>query len=188
AASARRSRSCRFTQFQGSIGPSRPPDRTTGVPVVGLSLRAHMRPLALAITLAYADARAATITVTDGDDAGTAATCTLRQAIVSANKNAHGSSACSDGSGADTIVFADALAASTITLAGSELAITGPLTIVGSGQTIDANHASRVMYVGNTTMSASNLTLTNGDFPGNSGAGLFVIGSTVYLDQVVVSG
>jgi predicted outer membrane repeat protein len=147
-----------------------------------------VRPLALAITLAHADARAATITVTDGGDAGTSSTCTLRQAIVSANKNAHGSSACSDGSGADTIVFADALAASTITLAGSELAITGPLTIIGSGQTIDANHASRVMYVGNTTMSASNLTLTNGDFSGNSGAGLFVIGSTVNLDQVVVSG
>src|SRR5215475_1796998 len=83
---------------------------------VGLSLRVHVRPLALAVTIACADARAATITVTDGGDVGTASTCTLRQAIVSANKDAHGTSTCLDGSGADTIAFADALVGSTITL------------------------------------------------------------------------
>ncbi len=155
---------------------------------MGLSLPSGVRPLALAVTLAYADARAATITVTDPGDSGTGSTCTLRQAIVSANKNAHGSSSCADGSNDDTIVFADALVGSTITLGGTSLAVTGPLTIVGSGQTIDANHLSRVLYVGFTTLSASNLTLVNGAFPGNSGAGIFVITSTVDLANVVVSG
>lgn len=147
-----------------------------------------MRPLALAVTLACADARAATITVTDAGDAGTASTCTLRQAIVSANKNAHGTSTCVDGTNSDTIVFADALVASTITLGGTSLAVSGPLTIVGSGQTIDANHASRVLYVLSTTLTASDIALVNGSAPGQSGAGLFVASSTVYLTNVVVSG
>lgn len=148
-----------------------------------------MRPLALAVSLAMAGATsAATIVVTDGEDAGTAATCTLRQAIASANKNAHGTSTCLDGSGDDTIMFADTLIGSTITLAGTELAVTAPLTIIGSGQTLDANHLSRVMYVGNTTFSASALTLINGATPGNSGAGMEMIGSTVYLDDVAISG
>lgn len=155
---------------------------------VGLSWPAGVRPIALAVTLACANARASTITVTDPGDAGTATTCTLRQAIVSANKNAHGSSACADGTNSDTIVFADALVGSTITLGGASLAVTGPLTIVGSGQTLDANHLSRVLYVGFTTLSASNLTLVNGAVPGSSGAGMFVIGSNVGLDQVVISG
>ena len=154
-----------------------------------LSLFAPMRPLALAVSLAFAQATgAATITVTDGGDSATATTCTLRQAIVSANKNAHGTSTCLDGSGDDTIVFADSLIGSTITLAGSELAVTAPLTIIGSGQTLDANHLSRVMYVGNTTFSASALALINGATPGNSGAGMEVTGSTVYLDGVAISG
>ena len=87
--------------------------------------------MALAVALAFAEAGAgaATITVTDGGDAGTGSTCTLRQAIVSANKNAHGASSCIDGNGDDTIVFDDALVGSTITLSGTELTVTSPLTI-----------------------------------------------------------
>ena len=154
-----------------------------------LSLRPELRPLALAVSLAFAatDGHSATIVVTDGGDAGAASTCTLRQAIVSANKNAHGESACISGDNSDTIIFDDSLVNSTITLGGTELAVTTPLTIVGSGQTIDANHASRVMYVGFTTLSASNISLTNGSISGNSGGGMFVLSSTVSLGNVVVS-
>ncbi|HEY2396145.1 MAG TPA: right-handed parallel beta-helix repeat-containing protein [Rudaea sp.] len=130
---------------------------------------------------------AATIVVTDGGDAGTASTCTLRQAIVSANKNAHGESTCVSGDNSDTIIFDDSLVNSAITLGGTELAVTTPMSILGSGQTIDANHASRVMYVGFTTFAASNISLANGSIPGNSGGGLFVLSSTVSLDTVVVS-
>jgi hypothetical protein len=156
---------------------------------VRLPLHPELRPLALAVSLALAatSGRAATIVVTDGGDAGTASTCTLRQAIVSANKNAHGDSTCISGDNSDTIVFDDSLVNSTITLDGTELAVTNPLTILGSGQTIDANHASRVMYVGFTTFSASNIGLTNGSIAGNSGGALFLLSSTVSLDTVVVS-
>jgi hypothetical protein len=157
---------------------------------VQLPLRAKLRPLGLAVSMAFSatNSHAATITVTDAGDAGTATTCTLRQAIVSANKNAHGDSSCVDGDNDDTVRFADALVGSTITLGGSELAVTAPLTIEGSGQTLDANHASRVMYVGFTTLKASNLNLVNGASPGNSGGGMFLFFSTVSLSGVTVSG
>src|SRR5262252_5676972 len=149
-----------------------------------------MRPLALAVSLALVDAsaHAATITVTDGGDSGSSSTCTLRQAVVSANKNAHGASSCADGSDDDMILFDDALVGSTITLGGTELAVTSPMTIIGSGQTIDGNNASRVMYVGHATLSASHLKLVNGNADGNSGGGMEVLFSTVSLDDVGVSG
>jgi len=140
------------------------------------------------MAFAATNSHAATIMVTDAGDAGTETTCTLRQAIVSANKNAHGDSTCIDGDNNDTVRFADALVGSTVTLSGSELAITAPLKIEGSGQTIDANHASRVMYVGFTTLTASNLNLINGASPGNSGGGMFLFFSTVSLSGVTVSG
>jgi hypothetical protein len=153
-------------------------------------MRAQLRPLGLAVSMAFAatNSHAATIMVTDAGDAGTETTCTLRQAIVSANKNAHGDSSCIDGDNDDTVRFADALVGSIITLSGSELAVTAPLKIEGSGQTIDANHASRVMYVGFTTLTASNLNLINGASPGNSGGGMFLFFSTVSLSGVTVSG
>jgi parallel beta-helix repeat protein/predicted outer membrane repeat protein len=144
----------------------------------------------LAVSLAFAatSARAATIVVTDGGDAGTASTCTLRQAIVSANKNAPGESTCISGDNSDTIIFDDSLVNSTITLGGTELAVTTPLTLIGSGQTIDANHASRVMYVGFTTLAASNLNMINGASSGSSGGGMFLFFSTVSLSGMTISG
>ena len=61
-------------------------------------------------------ANAATITVTTGDDAGDATSCTLRQAILAANSDTV-QGTCSPGSGDDTIAFAPALAAATIKMA-----------------------------------------------------------------------
>jgi hypothetical protein len=151
--------------------------------------RKHPVSLAIALAIASAPAGAATIFVTDGGDAGTSATCTLRQAIDSANKNTHGeTSNCIDGSGADTIVFDPALAGATITLAGSQLAIKSPIEIVGSGQTLDAGQASRVLSVDVTTFAASDIALVNGVAQGNSGAGLLITGSTVTLSGVSISG
>ena len=167
-------------------------DRLSAVGKKGVEvrLRNQLRPLSLAVALALADApaHAATIVVTDGGDNGSGTTCTLRQAIESANKNKRGMTACMDGSGNDTIQFAENLVGSTITLAGTELDVKGPLTLAGSGQTIDAGNASRVMYVGFTTLNASNIDLVNGAAPGNSGAGLFVLSSTVSLTNVGISG
>lgn len=153
-------------------------------------LKVRLRPIALAVSLTFANASAdaAMLLVTDGGDSGDATTCTLRQAIISANKDAHGTSSCADGSGSDTIVFADSLVDSTITLSGEELVVKAPLSIQGSGQIIDANHASRAMYVGFTSLSASSLTLINGTADGNSGGGMFLLTSTVDLHDVSVAG
>ncbi|HEX4480452.1 MAG TPA: IPTL-CTERM sorting domain-containing protein [Rudaea sp.] len=132
--------------------------------IVG-SLRARrLLPLAIALALGVPAVDAATITVTTGGDAGTASTCTLRQALDSANNDSAGSSTCTAGSGADTVDFAANLRNSTITLAGQPLSIASDLTLTGSGQTIDANDLSTVMYIDPAaTAYLSDLTLTGGN-------------------------
>ncbi|MHB8447097.1 MAG: choice-of-anchor Q domain-containing protein, partial [Rudaea sp.] len=148
-----------------------------------------LRPLSQAVALALAagGAHAASITVTDGGDAGTPTTCTLRQAIASANTDsAQGS--CPAGSGADTITFAPALANSTIALQYGQLLVYSSVTISGSGQTIQAARNSRVMSInhyGNTapTVNLTDLTLTGGNYSG-PGAGLAISYSTAPLRPV----
>jgi hypothetical protein len=156
------------------------------------------RPLGLAIALAFAavNAHAITISVNDGGDAASPTGCTLRDAITAVDTGAFalpGPDPCSaTSSGAfgssDTISFDVALASSTITLLQGQLAISAPLTITGSGQTIDANAANRALYVTATT-SASNLTFTNGSIDGN-GSAIFVGGAsnTLTLTNTGVSG
>ncbi|HET9048659.1 MAG TPA: choice-of-anchor Q domain-containing protein [Chiayiivirga sp.] len=133
----------------------------------------HPLVAAVALALGLGSAHAATITVTSGGDAGSGSTCTLRQAIEAANTDAVVGS-CAAGSGDDVIQFAGGLANSTITLAGTELAVSANLQIVGSGQTLDANDTSRVLNVADgVTLLASNLTVTGGQTAG-SGGGIFV--------------
>ena len=162
-----------------------------------------IHPLTLASSLALAahGLHAATITVTDGGDVGTASTCTLRQAIDSARNDAAGSSSCVAGSGGDTIAFGAALKNSTISLAGGQLVLDGAIDIAGSGQTIDALAASRVMYIAyGANVGLSNLTLTNGDAGGIGGGGISIGGllsegstppsqdtATVVLDHVRIT-
>jgi hypothetical protein len=137
-----------------------------------------LRPLSQAVALALAagGAHAASITVTDGGDPGTAGTCTLRQAIVSANADS-AQGTCTAGSGADTITFASGLANSTIALQYGQLLINSSVTISGSGQTIVAGGNSRVMEISNAntvaSVTVSNLTLTGGNYSG-PGAGLAI--------------
>ena len=137
-----------------------------------------LRPLSQAVALALAagGAHAASITVTDGGDAGTASTCTLRQAIVSANSDS-AQGTCAPGSGADTITFAAGLANSTIALQYGQLLINSSVTIGGSGQTIVAGSNSRVMEISSTnavaTVTLSDLTLSGGSYNG-PGAGLAI--------------
>jgi hypothetical protein len=120
-----------------------------------------LRPLSQAVALALAagGAHAASITVTDGGDPGTAGTCTLRQAIVSANADS-AQGTCTAGSGADTITFASGLANSTIALQYGQLLINSSVTISGSGQTIVAGGNSRVMEISNANTVAS-VTVSN---------------------------
>lgn len=160
----------------------------------GLSTRITRRPLTIAVTLALGlsmgNAHAASITVTDGGDAGTPTTCTLRQAIEAANTDA-AVGACTAGAGADNISFNAALVNATITLGGTELLVTDDLTITGSGQTIDANGASRVLNLASSTnLTASNLSITGGATSGyNGGGGIYAYdASTLTLTACTISG
>lgn len=140
------------------------------------------RPLVAAIVLALGvgGAHAATITVRDDGDAGGSESCTLRQAIVSANLDNASASVCMAGAGADTIDFAAGLTGATITLAHGQLEVVGTLGIYGSDQIIDADGSSRVLNVASAaTLSASKLTLTGGDQA--KGGGIYVAGSDPYL-------
>jgi CSLREA domain-containing protein len=175
----------------------------------------HRRqPLALAIALAVAAnlAHGATITVTSpGDtDITDGSTCTLRQAIITmqdgvnipppmymvegncrtyANTNP-------DGFGTnDTIVFGTQVPSnSTIGLSEVGLFVGGlatPLTIQGSGQTIDANNKSTVLAVVGSTLTVDSLTLSGGNAgPGPSqGGGVFAAyQATLTLNNCTISG
>lgn len=151
--------------------------------------------LAAAIALAFgtASATAATITVTSTDDNFRASTCNLRNAIGSFNVGALQGSCTMTGTFGtdDTLTFAPALANSTITLAHGELAITATLTIAGSGQTIDANYSSRVMYLYDANLIASDLTLTHGYAGavgrGANGAGIYQYRGNATLTDVTIS-
>ncbi len=99
---------------------------------------------------------------------------TLREAIQAANTDASvdGSVA---GSGADTITFDSALSGQTITLGGTELAITEALTIdataLASNVIVNANNTSRIFNItassGDFTLAG--LTLTGGRTIGDNG-------------------
>lgn len=146
---------------------------------------------AVALALAAGGAHAASITVTDGGDAGTASTCTLRQAIESSNARSSAGSACTAGTGIDTIAFVPALANASIALTQGELLVLNGATITGSGQTIQQTTAnSRVLNIHSNaiyTVSLSDLTLSGGN-NAPAGGGIVIYGSHVVLDQVTISG
>lgn len=127
--------------------------------------------------LGYAGtAAAAMITVTDGDDAGSGSTCTLRQAIASASTDDAGSSTCTAGSGADTIVFAAGITTVTLGASGHLLVSgAGAVTISGgpAGVTIDGNNAYRVFDISTTAgVSFDHLTIQHGKVTNDYGAGI----------------
>jgi len=146
-----------------------------------MTMRVTLRSARLAAAIAIAVGSAETtnadvITVTTGGDAGTASTCTLRQAIQSANNDTGAGTGCADGTGTDTITFASILSGATITLTQGQLSIYTSLAIEGSGQTIDAAGPSRVLFISGsgTSLDASGLTVTGGA-PGDtySGGGIY---------------
>jgi hypothetical protein len=151
--------------------------------------------LAAAIALAFGatSATAATIAVTSTDDNFHASTCNLRNAITSFKVGALQGSCTMTGTFGDndTVTFAPALANSTITLARGELTIAGLVTIVGSGQTIDADYGSRVMYLNHAIVTASDLTLTHGYAGGTgrgaNGAGMYLYNANATLTGVTIS-
>jgi CSLREA domain-containing protein len=142
--------------------------------------------LATTITavLAFAAPAAADTFVvnTTADDTGTCATsCSIRQAIVSAEQN---------GPGPDTIQ----IPANEYSLTQGPLQITTPVTITGAAanQTyIYATQGSRVFQIAGTTAAISRLTMAGGTATaaaGYFGGNLWAQSSTVTLDHVRVTG
>src|SRR5689334_10044858 len=140
----------------------------------------------IAALLAFAAPAAADTFVvnTTADNPGTcAASCSLRQAIVSSGQT----------DGPDTIQ----LPAGEYTLttdAGGPLQITSPVTITGAAANatfIYAAPGSRVFQIAGTTAAISRLTMANGVATANSGyfgGNLWAQSSTVTLDHVRVTG
>ncbi len=137
----------------------------------------------------------AIITVTSiADDLIVNGQVTLREAIQAANTNSRvdGSTA---GSGADTIQFAAGLAGQTITLGGTQLQITSPLTINGLGATqlsISGNNTSRIFEVlADNSVTISGLTLTQGKADNGGGivnSGILTISNSTISGNSVVYG
>src|SRR5829696_6298833 len=156
---------------------------------------ALVRPFAILLVLLFAaGARAATITVTRGDDRNAACDpgvdCSLREAVALANSQA----------GDDTILF-DVPVPATITLTDGEIAITSNVVIRGPGVpdysfaddlVISGNNATRIFAIsGATTVTISGLTLTGGNGIGASpavqgGGAIRAGGSLLTLDTVRV--
>jgi hypothetical protein len=107
---------------------------------------------ALALALGQALlARAATITI-DG------VTCTLAEAIDSANNDNAAGNGCVDGSGVDILDLQ-----TDVTLSALLPDITSNITLQGNGHTVDGNDAFRVLYVqANGDLTLTNATITGG--------------------------
>ena len=127
--------------------------------------------LAFAVSQAISmPVEAALITVTSNADTSGAnsSSCTLRDAILSANTNsAVSGSSCTAGAGDDIIEFSNSLANQRITLSLGELPeITSGISINGLGQNetlIDANNRSRIFTISlGGSLTVHELTLTNG--------------------------
>jgi CSLREA domain-containing protein len=155
-----------------------------------------------------ASASAASIVVNSAaDPTGTSSQCTLRQAIDAANSDTTPTgSNCVQGSGTDTITFAQSILPAHITLTG-ELAPATDMTIQGqtadpSQVTVDGDNQFRVFEIigadpgGGTpgpTVTLSGLTVTKGHYfyPGpmpQGGAGIAVdFNSILTVDHTVVT-
>src|SRR5260370_25575596 len=127
-------------------------------------------------------AHAATITVTSTDDSGLF-NGTLRQALAAA----------ADG---DTIDF-NLTYPATITLTTGQLNVDKNVTISGPGAntlTVNGNAASRVFHIASgKTVTISDLTITNGavmrgNFPDDSGGGIYNDHATLTMNNCTVSG
>lgn len=145
-----------------------------------LPLKATLFSFVLLMFAATGAARAATLTVTNTNDAGAGS---LRQAIISAASG-------------DTIVFDATVFASaqTINLTSGELSIGKNLTISGTGArrlTVQRSSSSatnfRVFNVASGIVNISGMTISNGNDSGG-GSGLLNLNGTVTLNNVTVSG
>jgi CSLREA domain-containing protein len=157
--------------------------------------------LSTALTLLLAGtARAATIQVDSSADTPAPGSCTLREAINSADGDADSGNCTHTGSyGSDTITFDNSLFGDTITLTAGELLIDpgihlGTLTIQGPGAAgleVSGGDLSRVFHIAFAAAQTANavtihgLTISNGSITNGNGGGIFNEGSLT-LDRDLV--
>lgn len=139
------------------------------------------------------------LTVTSIED-DNGAGCTLREAIATSNAQTDLANGCYNigtPGGGDTITFAANVAGNTITLANGHLDITRSVSINpnGASTTVDANQASRVMFISGGDVALDHLVITGGlrtavGLGSASGGGLFIrnSGTSVSLSNSIVSG
>ena len=104
-------------------------------------------------------------------DAALLAACTLTDQIIAANTDAP-AGACPAGSGADTITLRGS-----IMLSEPLPIIRSDLTIVGGGHTINADNKFRVFDIESGTVTIKNMTLINGNRPGETGGAILARGN-----------
>lgn len=161
------------------------------------SARFPLRPLLVALAAAgliAPGARAATIPVTTGGDAGNAGTCTLRQAVQSLNTAAL-VGACTNSSpnpfgSNDTVDLTGQTG--TLLLTGGELVLDVSMDFEGPGATlltISGGNASRILNTGSSSLELDirQLTIANGRSAGPGGCILALQGE-VDLFEAVISG
>ncbi|MCI5120116.1 MAG: hypothetical protein D3908_02785 [Candidatus Electrothrix sp. AUS4] len=147
-------------------------------------LKAAVLALALSAAMTPAGSRAADITVDVGG------TCTLAEAITSANDDDAAGNGCVTGSGADTITLEK-----DVTLSAALPEITSTVTIEGSGHTIDSTNVAgttvlRVSSSGDLTLNETTVTGGNTDgmeYPEFLGGGIRNEG-TLTLNNSIVTG
>ena len=114
--------------------------------------------------------------------------------VVNTNDNGPGSlrQALADAVDGDTINFNSSLNGQTIILTSGELLVNRSVTINGPGAstlTVDANHASRVLYIASgKDVTISRLTITNGTPPDYYGGGIYNDHATLTLNSCTISG
>lgn len=128
-----------------------------------------LRKTCIAIAIAQCIAAplgAATIVVNStGDTSGVVGTCSLRDAITSANNNVTVlNSSCTSGSGSDTIEFTGL--SGEISLGSALPTVTSDISLQGPGRdvlTINGNNSHRILHAtGSATLTIDSLTLSNG--------------------------
>jgi len=123
-----------------------------------------------------------TLTVTTlNDTVANDGQLSLREAVTQANST----------TAADTIVFANSLDGGTLSLNGTELAITNDLTIDGNCNiTIDAQGDSRIFNItgATTDVTLEGLTLANGSVSTVGGGAILDAGATLMVQDTTISG
>lgn len=139
------------------------------------------------------------LVTTTADSLNTDGFCSLREAVIAANKDIASSGSpgeCPAGSGADTILLPEGIYMLSRSDKGKEdssstgdLDISGDLTILGSGRVIVAaadNFKDRIFHVLSGNVTVQNLTISGGK-PSGVGGGIYNQG-TLLLNVVTLSG